>query len=184
MADITLAEVGGRVWLVGGETYIDDLLANTLAPDVSIEIIACEHRQQVTALWVQHCGPQETQGDPWLIHPGVVARIRRASTGFSVMFGEWSARLDNEAIAVIASAASWADSNQAAGLDLVEFLDPDGPRAIADLSRLRAQLVEDALIQRGVAAGRIGRALRGIGDVAGMPQESQRIDIALRLADG
>ncbi len=42
MADITLAEYNGRVWLVGGEVYIDDLLANTLTPNVSIELVRCE----------------------------------------------------------------------------------------------------------------------------------------------
>ena len=59
MADITLAEFHGRVWLVGGEPYIDDLLANTLAADVSIEIIPCEQKSQVNALWEQHCGPKQ-----------------------------------------------------------------------------------------------------------------------------
>jgi len=180
MADITLVEVGGRVWLVGGEPFIDDLLANTLARDVSIEIIPCEHKQQVKDLWLQNCGPQATMGDPWLIHPAIVARIRRVSAGYSIFFTEWSARLDSDAAAVIASAAAWAADNPEAGLDLIEFLDTEGPRAIADLSRLRAQLIEDELIQRGVAAVRIGRGRRGVGDVAGMAQESQRIDIAMR----
>ncbi len=180
MADITLAEASGRVWLVGGEPFIDDLLANTLSGDVSIEIIACEHKQDVLDLWLQLCGPQETGGDPWLIHPAIVARIRRASAGYSIFFAEWSARLDSDALAAIASAAGWAADNPAAGLDLIAFLDPGGPRAIADLARLRAQLIEDALIEHGVAAGRIGRGARGIGDVAGMAQESQRIDIAMR----
>ena len=132
------------------------------------------------ALWLQNCGPQDTGGDPWLIHPAIVARIRRTSEGYSVFFSEWSARLDSDATAVIGSAAAWAASNPAAMLDLIEFLDEAGPRAIADLSRLRAQLIEDELIQRGVDASRIGRGRRAIGDVAGMAQESKRIDIAIR----
>lgn len=180
MADITLAEAGGAVWLVGGEPFIDDLLANTLAADVSIEFIACEHKREVHALWVQHCGPQPTGGDPWLIHPAIVARIRRTQPGYSVFFAEWSARIDSAAEAVIASAAAWAAENPQSELALTEFLDPDGPAEIADLSRLRAQLIEAALVRRGIAAARIGRDRRGVGDVAGMAQESQRIDIVVR----
>jgi hypothetical protein len=73
--------------------------------------------------------------------------------------------------------------NRSATLDLVEFLDLAGPKAIADLSRLRAQLIEDELVKAGVQAERIGRATRETGDVAGLPQESQRIDLVVKLAD-
>jgi hypothetical protein len=180
MADITLAEFNGRVWLVGGEPFIDDLLANTLPPEISIELIPCEQKSEVHTLWVQHCGPRETFGDPWMIHPAIVARIRRSSSNYSVFFAEWSAALDKEAHTVIASVAAWARENATTLLDLVEFVDPAGPKSIADLSRLRAQLIEDELVKAGVAAARIGRATRAPGDVAGMVQESQRIDIAAR----
>ena len=64
MADITLAELNGRVWLVGGEPYIDDLLANTLAPEISIELVPCESKSEVHALWVQHCGQPDDTGRP------------------------------------------------------------------------------------------------------------------------
>ena len=183
MADITLAEFNGRVWLVGGEPYIDDLLANTLAPEISIELVPCENKSEVHALWVQHCGEPETPSDPWMIHPAIVARIRRTSSNYSVFFAEWSAALDKDAHTVIASVAAWAMENCSATLDLVEFLDPAGPKAIADLSRLRAQLIEDELVKAGVGAERIGRAAREAGDVAGLPQESQRIDIDVKMAD-
>ena len=183
MADITLAEFHGRVWLVGGEPYIDDLLANTLAKDITIELVPCERKSDVHALWVQHCGEPSTPGDPWMIHPAIVARIRRGSSTHSVFFAEWSAKLDQDAHTVIASVAAWALENLPAPLVLVEFLDPDGPKAIADLSRLRAQLIEDRLVEIGVARARIGRASRGVGDVAGMAQESQRIDIAVQVAE-
>lgn len=182
MADITLAEFQGRVWLVGGEPYIDDLLANTLAGDVSIELVPCEHKSEVHALWVQHCGQPTSLGDPWMIHPAIVARIRRnSSNNYSVFFAEWSAMLDKDAHTVIASVAAWARENTQASLQLVEFLDPAGPKAIADLSRLRAQLIEDRLFEAGVARERIGRDTRGVGDVAGMAQESQRIDIVAQV---
>ena len=42
MADIVLAECRGQAWLVSGEQYIDHLLANTLPPHVSIELVPCE----------------------------------------------------------------------------------------------------------------------------------------------
>jgi outer membrane protein OmpA-like peptidoglycan-associated protein len=183
MADITLAEFRGRVWLVGGEPFIDDLLANTLAKNVTIELVPCERHADVRALWVQHCGEPTTGGDPWMIHPAIVARIRRSSSNHSVFFAEWSAKLDQDAHTVIASVAAWALENPQAPLKLVEFLDPDGPPSIVDLSRLRAQLVEDRLVSNGVARERIGRARRGVGDVAGMAQESQRIDIAVQVAE-
>lgn len=182
MADITLAEFNGRVWLVGGDPFIDDLLANTLAADVSIEIIPCEHKSDVTKLWIQHSGQPEFLGDPWIIHPGIVARIRRNSSNYSIFFAEWSAALDQDAQTTIASFASWAQGNPATQVDLVEFLDPAGPKAIADLSRLRAQLIEDALVRAGVALERIGRAAGNVGDVAGQAQESQRVDIVVRPA--
>jgi outer membrane protein OmpA-like peptidoglycan-associated protein len=180
MADITLAEFNGRVWLVGGEPYIDDLLANTLAPEISIELVPCESKSEVHALWVQNCGQPTTPSDPWMIHPAIVERIRRTSSNYSVFFAEWSAALDKDAHAVIASVAAWAMENPSATLDLVEFLDPAGPKAIADLSRLRAQLIEDELVKAGVQVERIGRATRETGDVAGLSQESQRIDLVVK----
>jgi hypothetical protein len=180
MADITLAELNGRVWLVGGEPFIDDLLNGTLAPDISIELVPCEQKSDVHALWVQLCGPRQTYGDPWIIHPGIVARIRRTKGNYSIFFAEWSAALDRDAHTVIASVAAWARENAAACVDIVEFLDPDGPQAIADLSRLRATLVEGELVKGGMTTARIGHAKRGTGDVAGMAQESQRIDIIVR----
>ncbi|HKM64959.1 MAG TPA: hypothetical protein VJY39_20975 [Acidisphaera sp.] len=184
MADITLAEFRGRVWLVGGEPFIGDLLANTLADDISIELVPCENKSEVMGLWTQLCGPQETLGDPWLIHPAIVARIRRSlSTNSSIFFAEWSALLDRDAMTSIASVAAWARENPEASLDVIEFLDPAGPKAIADLSRLRAQLVEDALVEAGVARERIGRGTRGLEDVVGVATESQRIDISTSMPE-
>ncbi len=182
MADITLAEFHGRVWLVGGEPFIDDLLANTLASNVSIELVPCETKSHVHELWVQHCGQPTSLGDPWLIHPAIVARIRRTSQDYSIFFAEWSAMLDKDALTTIASVAVWANENPEAPVDLVEFLDPDGPKAIADLSRLRAQLIEDKLVENGLARERVGRAAGQVSEGVGQAQESQRIDIVVRVA--
>lgn len=180
MADITLAEFNGRVWLVSGETHLDDLLANTLAQDVSIELVACEHKSDVHALWAQHCGKQDLVGEPWMIHPAIVARIRRSAPEYAVFFAQWSAMLDPAALAVIASAAAWAVENPEAPVLVTEYLDPDGPQSIADLARLRAGLIEDKLAEGGVRRTRIERVRRAVSEVPGMAQESQRVDIVVR----
>jgi hypothetical protein len=182
MADITLAEFNGRVWLVGGEDYIDDLLANTLPPDVSIEMVRCESQTDLRALWVQHCGEPKTEGLPWLIHPNIAARIRRSVPDYAVFFAQWSALLDADALAVIREAAHWAAENAAAPVQLAAYLDPEGPQAMADLARLRTQLIEDKLVELGVDRARIGRLRRNVADVPGMAQESQRVDIVVRAA--
>jgi hypothetical protein len=180
MADITLAEFNGRVWLVGGEAHLQDLLANTLPPDISTELVRCERAEDVHSLWVQLCGVQLVDGMPWQIHPAIVARILRTLPDYAVYFAQWSALLDNEALTVINAAALQSKRNPEAPVILAEYLDPDGPQAMADLSRLRAQLIEDKLTESGVDRGRITRENRKVSDVPGMAQESQRVDIVVR----
>ncbi len=177
MADITLAEFNGRVWLVGGEAHLQALLANTLPKNVSIELLACERLSDVTGLWQQHCGPQEAGTMPWQIHPAIVDRIRRHSPDHAVFFAQWSAALDAEALAVINAAAAWARDNPATPVTLVEYVDAMSPQAIADLARLRASLVADRLAEAGIERARLAREVRPIDPDAGMGQESQRLDI-------
>jgi hypothetical protein len=181
MADITLAEMNGRVWLVGGEPFLDDLLANTLPAHISIEIVPCESQGEVHALWVRHSGEPATPGMPWVIHPGIVDRIRRAVPENAVFFAQWSALLDEDALAAIRSAARWAGEHSDAPVILTEFLDPNGPTPVAELSRLRALLIEEKLVEFGVERARIGRARRDVGEMPGMPQESQRVDIVVQV---
>ncbi|MFZ0017466.1 MAG: hypothetical protein WAL10_09020 [Acetobacteraceae bacterium] len=182
MADILLAEFEGRVWLVSGEVHLDDLLANTLSPDVSVELVPCESVAAVRDQWARH-GGDPSAGMPWLVHPNVVARVmgvtRGASPDHAVMFGPWSVLLDQAALAVIEAAAAQANRQPEATITLAEYLDPAGPQAIADLSRLRAQLIEDQLAAQGVARERISRVRRAVSEVPGMAQESQRVDILL-----
>jgi hypothetical protein len=182
MADILLAECEANVWLVGGEEHLDDLLANTLAPDVSIELVVCDSVPDIRALWAQH-GGDAAAGMPWLVHPAIVDRVKAALRGTvpeqAVLFGPWSALLDPAALAVIAAAAAQANRQPEAAVTLAEYLDPAGPSALADLSRLRAQLIEDQLAGHGVARERIGRTRRDVSEVPGMAQESQRVDILL-----
>jgi hypothetical protein len=179
MADITLAEFNGRVWVVGGEAYIDDLLINALAPDVSIELVRCESQSNVHDLWVQNCGEPKTGGMPWIIHPNIAARIRRASPDYAVYFAQWSAMLDPDALAVIREAANWSVQNPEVPVILAEYLDPAGPQAMVDLSRLRAQLIEDKLAEHGIERSQVSRVRRLVDDVPGMAQESQRVDILI-----
>ncbi len=184
MADITLAEFNGNAWLVGGEQHIDDLLANTLPEDVTIELVPCDSKSAVNALWVQNCGmlPEGVGGDPWIIHPAIVNRIRRSSPDYAVFFGQWSAMLDEDALAVIHAAAGNAREHQDAQLFVAEYLDPEGPPAIADLQRLRAHLIEEQLVSKGVERARLQRIVRAVADVPGMAQESQRIEIIVKLS--
>ncbi len=179
MADITLAEFNGRVWLVGGESYIDALLANTLSEDVSIEFVRCESQSDIHDLWVQNCGSPAsgTGSTPWVIHPKIAERIRRSSPDYAVFFAQWSAMLDHDALAVIHAAVVWLKQQPETPVVLAEYLDPVGPQAMVDLSRLRAQLIEDKLAEGGIARHRISRVRRSVLDVPGMAQESQRVDI-------
>ena len=177
MADITLAELNGRVWLVGGERYLDDLLANTLSQGVSIEIVACDTQSEVNSLWVQNCGQPSIPGTPWQINPKIVARIRSRSPGFQVFFGSWSVLLDADALTVINAAAAWAKEDTEAPVLLAEYIDPAGPEAISDLSRLRARLIADKLVEGGVDRERIERTTREMIEIGGGAGDNQRVDI-------
>jgi hypothetical protein len=180
MADITLAELNGCAWLVGGEPFLDDLLANTLPAHISIEIVPCESQEEVHALWVRHNGEPTTPGMPWAIHPKILERIQRVVPESAVFFAQWSALLDEDALAAIRSAARRAADHQDAPVVLTEFLDPAGPTPIAELSRLRALVIEEKLVELGVERARIGRARRDVAEMPSMPQESQRVDIVVQ----
>lgn len=179
MADIVLAECRGQAWLVSGEQYIDHLLANTLPPEVSIELVACESKSEIDALWIQHCGPPGPYSAPWLIHPGVANRVRRKEGKHAVFFAQWSAMLDDDARAVIRSAAVWAHENPDREVSLVRYIKPGSPQAMLDLANLRASLIEAELVALNIAAPRVVRETRDIAAVPGMSEESQRVDVVL-----
>jgi hypothetical protein len=177
MADIVLAEAEDRVWLVAGEAHLDDLLANTLPPEVSIELVVCEHAAAVRTLWLRS-GGDPSSGMPWLVHPAIVARVRAANRPggptHAVLFSPWSALLDPPAQAAIAAAAA-AQAGDAAGVTLVDYRDPAGPPALADLSRLRVQLIEAQLMALGLPPDRIRRQQRDATEDA----DTQRVDIVV-----
>jgi hypothetical protein len=180
MADIVLAEHQGVTWLVSGERYIDDLLANTLPDDISIEFVACVSHSDVNGLWVQNCGESTTSAAPWMINPAIVNRIRRASPGHSVYFGRWSAMLDDDARSVIRSSADWAKKCRDADVVLVSYLEAGGPRMISDLANLRGSVIEADLIELGIAQSRIVRATRDMSGVSRVGPESDQIDIIIQ----
>lgn len=181
MADITLAECNGGVWLVSGEDYLHDLLGNTLPKKVSIEFVQCERPDEVRRLWIQNCGPREDGGMPWQIHPAIVTRTRRRTPDFAVYFGPWSALLDQDALIVLGAAAEQARELIETPVVVAQYLAPGGPRPMVDLAALRAHLVEEKLTELGVPRARIERVIRDVTDLPESGQESQRIDVIVRV---
>jgi hypothetical protein len=179
MADIVLAEHQGRAWLVSGEPYIDELLANTLPSDISIEFVACVSHADVISLWVQNCGDQTASRQPWLINPLIIDRIRRSAPGHSVFFGQWAAMLDEDAHSVIRAAADRAQQYPGASVTLACYIDPDGPQMISDLANLRRSVIEAELAALGIARSRMIRARMDKTDVSGVGPETGRIDIII-----
>jgi len=184
MADITLAEYQGRCWLVAGDEHIDGLLGNMLDPEITIEIVPCASKADVIMLWTATCAGRDFVGEPWMIHPGVVNRVKGVQQDRVVRFAEWSAALDDEAKSTIAAAAAWARDNISGRLELIEFVAPDAGRSVGDLQRLRCNLIEDALVRDGVASARIGRQTVAPAEPGPPGTDGRRIDIAARPAAG
>jgi hypothetical protein len=151
MADIVLAEHQGRAWLVSGEKYIDELLANTLPSDISIDIVSCASHADVTAL----LSAEDAGKSFWAIHPGIVKRLRRGLEGYTVLFSQWSALLDDDAGSVIRGAADLAVLHPRAAVLLTSYAGADAPPTTRALSELRKNLIEAVLIEHGVAGTRI-----------------------------
>ena len=181
MSEIILAEHQGRTWLVGGEQYIDDLLANTLPGDVSIRFIACQSESEVRVLWIEYCGERDGGSAPWMIHPKIAFRARGKPAGLSVVFGQWSAMLDDNARAVLRDAAEKAAELSAAPVLLVAYGQTDGPKGHTDLTSLRATLIEAELTGLGVASARIMRATRNDLLDPAMEPAADRMDIVIKL---
>jgi hypothetical protein len=162
MADIVLAEHNGQTWLMSGETFIDDLLANTLQPDVTIEFVVCESESDLENIKARHLAAGVEGFDPWIIHPAIARRMRWAlsgddPSGYRVVFGAWSAARDADADEIIAAAARAAARSEARVV-LTSYIAPDGPPPLADLAALRGALIEAELTRLGVPASRIVRS--------------------------
>jgi outer membrane protein OmpA-like peptidoglycan-associated protein len=99
---------------------------------------------------------------------------------FVVFFQEWSAGLDDAALAVIGRAGDYAKGHSLVVLHVEGFADPTGSRkANALLTDLRAQVVMDQLQTDGVPVVRIRGRGRGSVQFALTSQESRRVEISL-----
>jgi outer membrane protein OmpA-like peptidoglycan-associated protein len=97
-----------------------------------------------------------------------------------VYFQEWSAAIDDSALATIAKAADYAKSHPRVPIRVAGFADPTGSKqANVLMSQLRAQVVVDQLVQDGVPASRIGQVGHGSVQFALTSQESRRVEISM-----
>lgn len=177
MADIILAECGTNGWLVCGEQYIDDLLANTLPAHVSIEVVTCESKSAVIELWTEYEGGD----DPammWLIHPNIIRRARGQAGQLSVEFTAWSAAMDDRAESAMQTAADQMLHVETRRLSVVRYVDAAGLAAAGDMANLRASLIEARLAALGVAPSRIIRETQP----PEQPGQMERIDLVIRDA--
>ncbi len=182
MADITLAQFNGATWLVGGEEHIDDLMTNTLPAGVTIELVACERKIDVHALW-ERLGAPRPNSEPWMIHPGIVRRALGAAPDGAIVFAPWSVQPGEDGLRAIAAACDWALANPECPVLLAEYHDEAAPAAEAGLALVRLQVVEAALLQS-VAQDRLRRIRRPVGDIPALPAGGGRVDLVLKRPDG
>lgn len=118
------------------------------------------------AVFVATCGPSSA----W-------AQKRQS---FLIFFHEWSAEIDEAGRGVIAAALAFAKENPGLPIVVAGYADTTGSRqANLYLSLLRAQLVSDMLVERGIAAERIARIGEGSVSFVATSQESRRVEIAI-----
>jgi outer membrane protein OmpA-like peptidoglycan-associated protein len=97
---------------------------------------------------------------------------------FLVFFEEWSAQIGPQAQGSIAASADYAKRHPNGAITVVGFADPTGSaQANIDISRLRAQVVTDALVANGVDPARITRQARGATSFEQSSLESRRVEI-------
>jgi outer membrane protein OmpA-like peptidoglycan-associated protein len=101
---------------------------------------------------------------------------------FVVFFTPWSAALDPAAEAGLARVAEMARQVPTVPVLVTGYASPPGSSEANELlSRLRARVVADAMVERGVAAARIRMIARGA--TPGMEDlESRRVEV--RIDDG
>ncbi len=113
---------------------------------------------------------------------GLSASAFAAPTGqrhkLVVYFPSWSAEIDNNASKSIDDAAKWAVDHPRDTVNVAGYASTIGSkRANALLSDLRAQVVMDQLIAKGVPAARIKLLPKGATTYIDSPLESRRVDI-------
>ena len=99
---------------------------------------------------------------------------------FLVFYTPFSANLEPDAVQLVADAAKAANAEPSRRVYVLSYADRVGtPEANRTLTRLRAQVVRDKLVEDGVAASRI--VLQPKGAQGGDPGvESRRVEIELR----
>ncbi len=97
-----------------------------------------------------------------------------------VYFGSWSADIDDNAGKSIDDAAKWAADHPHTALKVTGYASTIGSkRANALLSDLRAQVVVDQLVSKGVPTSRIKLMPKGATTYVDSPLESRRVEISV-----
>ena len=97
-----------------------------------------------------------------------------------VYFPSWSAEMDDNAGKLIEEAAKWATDHPRDVMNVLGYASTiGGKRANALLSDLRAQVVKDLLVAKGVPAGRIRLLPKGATTYLDSPLESRRVEIII-----
>jgi len=157
MADVTLVDLGGQVWLVGGEEHLDALLVGALPEGVTVALVPCAGRAEMNALWRAHSPDAADGGQPWVLNPLITTRLlgRMGLRPGVLRFAPWSAALDAAATEAAAAAAAWLAANPDGRLVLRQFApEPEVP-GLSDLQRVRARLVAAALERAGADPARL-----------------------------
>jgi hypothetical protein len=92
-----------------------------------------------------------------MIHPGIMKRLRGTQLGQSILFGQWSALLNDDALDTIRAIAVAAAEAAGARVFLISYTQPGQTQTMNDLTNLRYSLVESELARLGVALSRIVR---------------------------
>ena len=97
-----------------------------------------------------------------------------------IYFQEWSASLDGQAGDAVSAAADFVKQHPGVPVVVIGYADPDGsPAANKDISRVRAQVVYDALVKAGIPAAEITRKAAGSTAFINNSQESRRVEIVI-----
>lgn len=97
-----------------------------------------------------------------------------------VFFQEWSADMDQEAKDAVAAASAVVKRHPGVPVTVIGYADPEGSsQANRDISRLRAQVVVDALVKDGVPAAQITRQSKGATAFVATSLESRRVEIVV-----
>lgn len=108
------------------------------------------------------------------------ARAADPPRRFLLFFTEWSAAMDKPAEAIVQQAADWIRRHDGATATVTGTADLAGSAPANQLlSRLRARVVADLLVQDGVAPQRVHLIGLGSVDYALTPQESRRVVITV-----